>query len=257
MSENQLLEKLSAPIRQAVLEAGVRADRAHASALYTQGEPIAEVHFPLSGVFSVILQMENGDQVEALTVGSEGMLGSAAYLLVMRSPFDTIAQIAGATLTIPVDALLALTRAHAELDEVLRRYTVFEQRMVHQSAACNALHLVEQRLARWLLMSHDRADGGDTLPLTQEFLAAMLGIRRQSVSQVAHELQRKGLIRYRRGMVAIIDRDALEGHSCECYAAMRAFYQEMLGARPSAHDRSEEKRDQSIGNPSRFRPDIP
>ena len=257
MSGNQLLEKLSPPVREAVIAAAVSVDRAHGSALYVQGAPMTEVHFPVAGVFSVILQMEDGDQVESLTVGSEGMIGSAAYLLVTRSPFDTIAQIAGTTLTIPVDALLALTRAHADLDEVLRRYTVFEQRMAHQSAACNALHLVEQRLARWLLMSHDRADGGDTLPLTQEFLAAMLGIRRQSVGQVAHELQRKGLIRYRRGMVVIVDRQALEGHSCECYAAMRAYYQEMFGARPSGQARSEAKRDRSIGHSSRFRTETP
>ena len=112
---------------------------------------------------------------------------------------------------------------------MLRRYVLFEQRHVHQSAACNALHLVEQRLARWLSMSSDRAES-DELPLTQEFLAALLGSRRQSVSQVAHQLQRRGLIDYRRGKVVIVDGPMLEQLACECYANVRGFYEDLLGA---------------------------
>lgn len=233
MSGNRLLDRLGDRARGAVMERAQRVERPRGSTVYEQGERMATVHFPLSGVYSVILRMEEGGEVEALTVGNEGMLGTAAFLHGSRSPFDTVAQIGGSTLTLPTRALREVARQHADLDELLRRYTVFEQRHVHQSAACNALHHAEQRLARWLLMSHDRANG-DRLPLTQEFLAAMLGVRRQAVGHVAHELQDRGLIRYSRGLVEIVDRDGLEREACECYAAVRGFYGEIFDSRDGA-----------------------
>lgn len=230
MSGNQLLARLSPRSREAVTAASAVVERPHGATLYRQGRRMSDVHFPQEGVYSVILRMKDGHQVEAVSIGSEGMLGSSAFLLGTRSPFDTIAQIAGSTLTLPAKALIAAARDHAEIDELLRKYTVFEQRHAHQSAACNALHHVEQRLARWLLVSHDRVEG-DSLSLTQEYIAAMLGIRRQSVSLVAHELQRKGLIRYSRGTVVVGDRPGLEHQSCECYAVVREFYREVFDER--------------------------
>jgi CRP-like cAMP-binding protein len=224
---NRLLDRLSVEQRGRVLAVAHRQSWAHGGTLYVQDQAVREVHFPISGAYSVILSTNQGEQVEALTIGSEGMVGAAAFLHAGASPFETVAQVGGTTLTLPVSALLGLAHDSTVFDELLRRYVVYEQRAVYQSAACNALHHVEERLARWLLQSHDRA-GMERLPLTQEFLAAMLAIRRQSVSQVASELQRKGLIRYSRGMVEIVDRKGLEASSCECYDVVRQFYESII-----------------------------
>jgi CRP-like cAMP-binding protein len=228
MSENQLLAQLPPRERAALAGVAQRVERPQGRQLYVQGRPMTEVHFPVAGVFSVILHMQDGDQVEALTVGREGVVGTAAFLSDdAPSPFETVAQIGGATLTLPLAEFQRLAHELPEVDALVRRYIVFEQRHVHQSAACNALHLAEQRLSRWLLMSRDRSDE-DRLPLTQEFLAAMLGVRRQSVGQVALDLQRRGLIDYRRGVVVIRDREGLEALSCECYATIKRFYDETM-----------------------------
>jgi CRP-like cAMP-binding protein len=189
---------------------------------YNQGQPLEFVYFPNGGVLSITTVLADGTMVETATVGNEGMVGIEALLsdnpvapgmTIMQVP-DTDAE------RLSVKAFrLEIARGEA-LAIMMGRYaqTVFRQMM--QSSACNALHHVTERCPRWLLMTHDRVEG-DSFELSQEFLAVMLGVRRQSVSVVAHTLQKAGLITYRHGRVTVLDRAGLEAAACECYGALR------------------------------------
>jgi CRP-like cAMP-binding protein len=187
--------------------------------LHKAGEPIQYVYFPGGGFCSMVTVLEDGAMVEVATVGREGMLGVTA-LLDGGSP-TAASMVQGET-----DICYRMT-AHAyrrEMDrrgafyELLSRYAQALVGFIMQSTACNAVHSVEQRLARWLLMAQDRM-GTDEFPLTQEFVAMMLGATRPTVTVVAGTLQRAGLITYHRGRVTILDREKLESASCECYRA--------------------------------------
>jgi CRP-like cAMP-binding protein len=171
--------------------------------------------------------MADGGQVEAATVGNEGMVGLPLFLGGETSTNDALAQVAGEAMCMSAAVLREEVQRSAAFTNLLCLYAQGYLTQVSQSSACNRLHPIDQRLCRWVLMTHDRV-GLDTLPLTQEFLAAMLGVRRASVSTAAAILQKAGFIDYERGVVRVLDREGLERGSCECYAVVRAELERLL-----------------------------
>ena len=185
--------------------------------LHKPGDPMDAVYFPGGGFCSIVTVLKNGDMVEVATVGREGMLGFAAHLNGDASPSATMVQAETDTCyRMPVKIFRAEMDRREGFYRLLNRYAQALNGVIMQSTACNAVHSVEQRLARWLLLAHDRV-GKDDFPLTQEFVAMMLGATRPTVTVVAGTLQRAGLIEYHRGHVTILDRQRLEAASCECY----------------------------------------
>lgn len=191
--------------------------------LLQPGLPISHVYFPESAVISLVNTFRDGTTVEVGTAGCEGMIGLTLFLAEEPSGITAFAQIPGMAARMRADVFLQLARASGTLHQTLLRYADAYLAQVAQTAACNATHLVQERCARWLLMTHDRVDR-DTLPLTQEFLAFMLGVRRAGVSVVMHNLQDAGIVWYNRGEVRVLDRARLEAVSCECYRAVRAHF---------------------------------
>ncbi len=209
--------------------------------IYQPGEPIRRVYFPADMILSVISVMENGDRVEVGTIGNEGMGGLPAFLESESSPFTVFVQVSGESRAVDAELVNSVAADSPETRALLHRYTQSFLNQSAQSAACNRMHSIEERCARWLLMTHDRV-GRDTFDLTQEFLSDMLGVRRAGVTVVCGAFQRAGFIRYRRGHIAILDRAKLEEVTCECYARVRSEVDRLVGPAPSrselvpAHD---------------------
>jgi CRP-like cAMP-binding protein len=191
-------------------------------------EPIEHVYFPINGACSMIATMKDGQEVEVGTIGNEGMLGLPVFLERETVPLRTISQVPGEAVRMRSEALRREVRPGDRLHRLLHRYTEATLVFAAQSSACNRLHSVEQRASRWLLHTHDRV-GKDEFPLTQVFLALMLGVRRASVSEVASALQKQGSISYNRGLIKILDRPGLEAKSCECYDVIRAEFNRLPG----------------------------
>jgi CRP-like cAMP-binding protein len=196
--------------------------------LYDAGQPIDAVYFPTSAIVSLVVGLSTGEMVEAAMVGRDGVVGAAAALDGRISLSRAIVQLGGDAFRCDVDALKgAALQSHSLLAILIRHeQTVYAQ--AQQSAACMATHDIEARLSRWLLRSRDLA-GSDTLHFTQEFLAEMLGVRRSSVSVVAHTLQQAGMIKYARGKIQIVNLDGLQETACECYGTVKSQYQALLG----------------------------
>lgn len=190
--------------------------------------PIGHVWFPVDSVCSVVATMTDGQQVEVGTIGNEGMVGLPVFLGRNSVPLSTFCQVPGEAVKMRSEALRTEVKLGDKLHDLLQRFTEATFIFASQSSACNRLHSVEQRASRWLLHTHDRLDSDEFL-LTQEFLAQMLGVRRASVSEVASELQREGLVSYSRGKVTVTDRTGLEGKSCECYAIIREEFDRLPG----------------------------
>ena len=190
--------------------------------------PIGHVWFPVDSVCSVVATMADGQQVEVGTIGNEGMVGLPVFLGRNSVPLSTFCQVPGEAVKMRSEALRTEVKPGDKLHNLLQRFTEATFIFASQSSACNRLHSVEQRASRWLLHTHDRL-GSDEFLLTQEFLAQMLGVRRASVSKVASELQREGLVSYSRGKVTVTDRTGLEGKSCECYAIIREEFDRLPG----------------------------
>jgi CRP-like cAMP-binding protein len=187
--------------------------------LHKPGERIQAVYFPGGGFCSMLTVLEDGSMVEIATIGREGLVGVSAVL--DGSPVTSTAMVQGETDTcyrMKVDAFRREVDRRGVFHELMAHFAQALFGFVAQSTACNAIHSVEQRLARWLLMAQDRM-GSDQFPLTQEFVAIMLGASRPTVTVVAGTLQKAGLIKYRHGHLTIVDRDSLEAASCECYRA--------------------------------------
>jgi CRP-like cAMP-binding protein len=191
--------------------------------------PIAHVYFPDSGIISVLSRLDDGTLIENGTVGYEGMAGLPLVLGVDWTPSVILGQVPGTCHRIAAAAFRELLPSLPTLATLLHRYAVAFLAQLSQSLACNSLHSVNQRCARWLLMTDDRVSGSEFL-LTHEVLAQMLAVRRAGVSEAAGALQRAGLIRYTRGRVTVVDRAGLEAASCECYGSIRAQRQRLLGA---------------------------
>jgi CRP-like cAMP-binding protein len=195
--------------------------------IYEEGQPIEEVWFPIDCVVSLVADMPDGRPVEIATVGAEGMVGLPLVLGTEVADTRVFVQVPGQALRMSASAFTSLLGEFPGLNRLLLRYTEGLFLQVARSAACNQVHPIAQRAARWLLMTHDRA-GRDEFSLTQEFLAQMLGVRRAGVSEVASALSRAGLIRYQRGEVTITDRAGLEEASCGCYRIIQDGYEGLL-----------------------------
>ncbi len=195
--------------------------------LQEAGDAPDYVYFPTSGIISLLTVLENGMMIEFATVGREGMTGVPLFLAMGDSNTALVSQVPGLSLRMRASDFLHVTHSCPSLAAVARRYCGTMLALVAQSAACNRAHHVDARCARWLLMTHDQV-GRDTFPITQEFLAQMLGVSRPSVGASTAALQRDGLISYHRGELTILDRDRLEAAACECYAVVREHYRHFL-----------------------------
>lgn len=195
--------------------------------LFEPAMPIPYVYFPETAVISLTSILRDGATVEIGTTGREGMVGLPVFLGENVGTVRAFAQIPGTAARMESGAFARLAGASAVFHELLLRYTHAFLTQVAQTAACNGAHLMEQRCARWLLMTHDRVEG-DEFPLTHEFLAYMLGVRRAGVTLAMGGLQDAQLVRYVRGRVTVADRAGLERVSCECYAVVRAQYDRLL-----------------------------
>lgn len=187
--------------------------------LHKPDEAITHVYFPCDGFCSVLTVLEDGGMVEVLTIGREGMVG--LFALFEGAPSPSLAMVQAEMETcyrMPLAAFRREMERRGSFHDVVTRYAQALVGVIMQGTACNAIHSLEQRLARWFLTAHDRV-GSDVFPLTHEFIAMMLGAARPTVTVVAGSLQKAGLIRYRRGTVTIVDRKKLEATSCECYRA--------------------------------------
>jgi CRP-like cAMP-binding protein len=196
--------------------------------VWEMNAPIRYVYFPLNGIFSLLSILADGSSVEVGTVGNEGVLGVPVVLGATQTPLRAVVQVPGMALRMTSEDLRQEVQANAALREGLQRYTQALLTMFAQAAACNRAHTAYQRLALWLLMCHDRV-GTATFPVTHEFMAQMMGVRRATVTQQASRLQQQGAIAYHRGMVTISHRPALEAASCPCYRVIRGEYDRLLG----------------------------
>jgi CRP-like cAMP-binding protein len=183
-------------------------------------QPITPVYFPTSGMVSFVAVMRNGATAEVSVMGREGFVGIPIILGARRASVRAIAQTEGSGFRMESELFRQALPQMPQLEQILRHYAHGQLMQVAQGAACNCLHRVPERLARWLTMSCDRI-GSDVLPLTQEFLAEMLGCRRSSITSALSGLQKAGVIRSEHGRVRILDREQLESRACECYGVMR------------------------------------
>jgi CRP-like cAMP-binding protein len=190
--------------------------------------PVRTVLFPESAVVSMIASMRDGTSVEVATIGVEGMVGLPAFLGTGSLPMTVLAQVPGDAWRLDADVFRHELTRNETLRDAINRYIQGLIVQIAQTVACNRLHPVGERAARWLLMTADRV-GADEFHLTQEFLATMLGVHRPSVTVAAGELQRDGAISYHRGNVRILDRDQLEGAACECYRVIRTEFDRLMG----------------------------
>jgi CRP-like cAMP-binding protein len=194
--------------------------------LYAVDSAIEYVYFPLTLMASILVEAGNSTEIELATVGNEGMLGSMIVLNVLRAWGHTVVQVGGLAVKLPVTALLTHLERQPLLRAILAQYQDAFTRQIFQVGACNLVHTMEERCARWLLMTQDRV-GQATFALTQQFLAQMLGVRRATVGLALGLLKQAGLITYVRGRFQIRDRAGLEAVSCACYARITAAYQRL------------------------------
>jgi CRP-like cAMP-binding protein len=196
--------------------------------LYEARSPIDYAYFPNRGVASALRVMQDGKAIEVATIGVEGMLGLPLLVGANTTADRVIVQVSGEAMRLSAEAL----KEEAGRDSPLRRLLLLYQSaflsQVSQAVACNGLHSVHQRCCRWLLMTQDRAHS-DVFPMTHEFLATMLGVRRSTVSEVLEPLQRFGLIRYTRGKLTVLDHDGLQDRSCECYRRINEEFGRLFG----------------------------
>lgn len=225
--QNSLLECLPAEDYALIAPHLLLIDLERGRLLYDPGDPVDQAYFPHDGVISLMTLMENGAAIESATIGPEGALGLMAAVAPRQSLSRAIVQTPLRASRISAERLHEAWKKSARIRHLVDRHTEALYGHAIQSVACNALHSVEARFCRWLLTCHDRIST-DTIALTQEFLADMLGVQRTTVTAVARSLQDKGVIRYRRGVVDIIDRGALEALACECYGVIRRTYDRLL-----------------------------
>jgi len=226
---NRLLDALVRGARQSFLESCESVELVSAVVLYEPGALIEFVYFPTSSYISVIIPVDEDSALEVGLIGDEGMLGLPLLLGVDSSPLRALVQGSGHAWRMTAQAFLAQIEHHPRLRREMLRYLQVSIWQLAQTAACTRFHLVEQRLARWLLMTQDRAHR-DKFHATHEFLAYMLGVRRVGVTKAATSLQRRKLIRYHRGEVVVLDRRGMQKAACSCYQTDRDTYKDLLPA---------------------------
>jgi CRP-like cAMP-binding protein len=205
------------------------------SILFRPGETIDRVYFPSAGIISVVVGLSDGHMVEAGMFGRNSVVGGGAALDGRVAINQAIIQASGSSLTIEIGVLAKFVGASDSLRAALMRHELASYAMTQQVAACNARHELEERLCRWLMQTRDLL-ASDTLPLTQEFLAQMLGVQRSSLTLIARRLQESGLIKYRRGHIQVLDAVHLQEGSCECYGVINQHFERLIGWRPSEAD---------------------
>ncbi len=230
--ENRILTALPALERDELFGLVRKVTLPVKTVLFEPGTPIQALYFPTDGVISLVTPLHDGAIVEVATIGNEGIVGVPVVPLGGLA-VRAISQVAGHSLRMDTAAFLTLFERSSAFQSLVDKYTQALFGQISQAAACNRLHSSEERLSRWLLMSHDRV-GSDQFMITQEFLGQMLGARRSTVSVSAGILQRAGLIRYVRGHVTIVDRAGLEAVSCECYSVIRGELERVTTPEPHA-----------------------
>lgn len=219
---NRILSALPEAERQRLSGAMREEDLPHHTYLYRTGEPVQRIYFLEAGMISLVQPMRDGRMVEVGTVGIDSAAGSPSLFTTTRSALDTMVQVPGRGYSIGLDELLEECRRNALLLRLLQGTFQMLLAQIAQTAACNRLHSLDQRLRRWLLTAHDNAEGA-RFKLTHDFLAMMLGVQRPGVSIAAAALQEAGVIGYTRGVVWVLDRGRLETGACECYATLKTL----------------------------------
>lgn len=228
ITHNKLLNALSPALQEQLEQELEIVDLRYRQVLYRPEDSAHFVYFPLNGVISVRAITGDNAGVEVASVGCEGMANVNLFLGVDHAECEAVVQAPGTAARFSRASLQFHTAKGGEMAQLLLRYTSAYLGQLSQSVACNRLHSLEERCARWLLMMHDRA--GDQFPITHEFLSNMLGVRRATVTVAAGILQRAGLISYTRGKMRVLDRAKLEKASCECYRTVRDMYERMITA---------------------------
>ncbi|MEO8006143.1 MAG: Crp/Fnr family transcriptional regulator [Betaproteobacteria bacterium] len=211
-----------------MLENGEIIDLAFEEILCEAGDRVDHVYFPINGFISMVAPLDGDVALEVGLVGDEGMVGIALVLGVEVSPLRALVQGAGRALRVDAAAFRRVLAESPTLQQALHRYTYVLMSQLAQTAACTRFHLVEERLARWLLMTQDRAHA-DVFHITHQFLGYMLGVRRVGITKAATALQNRELIHYTRGDITVLDRVGLKQAACECYLADRNVYEKYLG----------------------------
>lgn len=235
MSANRLITALSAPDRARIERHFQRVTLARGAVLFEPGDNVVDVHFPEQGMIAaLVLDMREGAAAEAAMIGYEGAIGGIVSAGEKPAYTRGVIQMAGVALKLSIEELEDAKAGSHTLRDHFERYSDCLLAQVMQSAACNAVHDVEARLARWLLATHDRVGVSD-LPVTHDFIAEMLGVQRTYVTRIVGQLAEHGAIKGGRGAITIVDRAHLEQQSCECYAALRRHFDRLLpGVLPKA-----------------------
>jgi len=219
--DNLLLEAMTTGDRAALLADGERVTFGLGDRMFSANGDVPYVFFPNAGMLSVVIRMADGASVETVTIGKEGATGPPIVVENGSiSNVECLCQLPGNGLRVRTRSFFELRRRSSTFDELVDRYAQVVFGQIAQTAACNRLHGIEARASRWLLQAHDRF-GQDVVPITHEFLAEMLGVRRETVSLTLRILQSAGLVETRRGGVRVVDRDGIESTCCECYGIMR------------------------------------
>ncbi|MBZ8141742.1 Crp/Fnr family transcriptional regulator [Rubrivivax gelatinosus] len=200
--------------------------------VYESGRPLGHVYFPTTAIVSLLYVLEDGASAEIAVVGNEGLVGISLFMGGETTPSRAVVQSAGEGWRLNAGALKTEFARPGPVMHLLLRYTQALITQMAQTAVCNRHHSLDQQLCRWLLLSLDRLRGNE-LVMTQELIANMLGVRREGVTEAAMRLQRRGLIRYARGHITVLDRAGLEASTCECYAVVKREYDRLLPERPA------------------------
>ncbi len=225
---NRLLAALPRKDREQLLANCEQIELIFAEVLYRPGELISHVYFPTGSFISLMTPINGGASLEVRLIGNEGMLGITLMLGVDVAPFHAMVQGAGPALRMTAPSFLRELEQSPALQQELKRYLYVSMSQLAQTAACTRFHVVEARLARWLLMTQDRAHS-DHFHVTHELMAHMLGVRRVGITKAANSLLKQKLISYRRGDITILDRVGLEAASCGCYRTDKETYERILG----------------------------
>ena len=228
MQQNQLLARLPRKERERILARCQKVDLVFGTTLCEPASPYRHIWFPLTGYISTVAMMDEHQPLEIRLIGNEGMLGATLALGIDTVPLRAVVQGSGTAWRMSAAALRRELRECPALTRMLKRYLYVLGAQLTQSTGCNRFHEVEARLARWLLLTHDRAPA-DQFYLTHEFLAGMLGVRRSGITIAAGALQERNIISYSRGEIRVLDRKGLEARSCECYALGEDDYSQVFG----------------------------
>lgn len=225
--QNWLLAALADPEWQRISPHLEPVTMALGDVLYEPGGRLPHVYFPTTSIVSLLYVMENGASAEIAVVGNEGLVGISLFMGGESTSSQAVVQAAGAGVRLSAALLMQEFNRGGPVLHLLLRYTQALITQMAQTSVCNRHHAVDQQLCRWLLLTLDRLRSSDVV-MTQELLSTILGVRRASITEAAGQLQRDGLIRYERGRIAVLDRPALEGRACECYAVVKKEYDRLL-----------------------------